>query len=129
MYCLDSSVIIDIFDDKKNIKSKLSAISTKPLAINPIILCELYKGSVHSQVTERRLGFINSLLQRVDLLEFNEHACRLFGEDYLKLKRSGKLIKDADLMIATICKAHNYTLITSDKKHFENIPGLKVEVW
>ena len=52
-----------------------------------------------------------------------------FADDYLKLKNTGKLIKDFDLMIAAICKANDLVLITTDRKHFQQIPHLKVEVW
>jgi len=129
MYCLDTSIIIDIFDGKENIKNKIDKINSKEIFINSIILCELYKGAVHSEITIKRLEFIDKLLQQVKLLEFDEFTCRLFGEDYLKLKKVGKPIKDNDLIIAAICKAHNKILITSDRKHFENIPDLKLEVW
>jgi len=129
MICLDTSIIIEIFDGNKHIEKKLSNISSQELSINPIILCELYKGAVHSNITEKRLNFIEKLLQEVDLLNFNEHACKIFGEDYIKLKNIGKPIKDNDLIIASICKAHNATLITADKSDFYNIPHLKLEVW
>lgn len=129
MFCLDTSILIEIFDGKEEIKAKLEKINNRKLSITPIILCELYKGAVHSQVTQRRLQFIENLLKEVDLLEFNEYACKIFSYDYLKLKHAGKMVKDNDLMIAAICKAHQNTLITSDRKHFEHIPNLKLEVW
>lgn len=129
MFCLDTSVLIDLFNGIEKIKGKLESINNHQLCITPIILCELFKGAVHSQVTEHRLNFINAVLQQVDVLDFNEHACRIFGHDYLALKKSGKPIKDNDLMIAAMCKAHNCTIITTDKKHFSNIQGLHVEVW
>ena len=129
MYCLDTSSIVEIFDGKEYIIKKVEKIQNSNISINSIILCELYKGAFHSQVTAKRLDFIDKLLQQVDLLDFNEFSCRIFCEDYLNLKRQGKPIKDNNLMISSICKAHNKILITTDKKHFANIPGLKLEVW
>lgn len=129
MYCLDTSVIIAIFDGVESIGKKLEKISSKNIYINPIILCELYKGAIHSKVTEKRLKFIEDLLQKVDILEFNEYSCKIFSEDYFKFKKLGKPIKDNDLIISSICKAHNKILITMDKKHFENIPDLISEIW
>lgn len=129
MYCLDSSVIINIFDGVIPIKENLEKIKSEELFITPIALCELYKGAIHSSITEKRIEYINELLQRVELLGFDMKSCMIFGEDYLRLKRLGRITKDADLMIASICKAHNKILITTDKKHFEDIPNLKVEAW
>ena len=129
MYCLDTSILIDIFDAKAQIEKKLKKIETSQLFITPIILCELYRGAAYARVKEKRLEFVEQILQVTDILPLGEMECRNFGKDYLELKKKGRPIKDADLMIAASCKAHNVTLITSDKKHFKNIPELQVEVW
>jgi tRNA(fMet)-specific endonuclease VapC len=41
----------------------------------------------------------------------------------------GKPTGEVDALIAATAMAHEATLVTSNKKHFENIEGLKVEVW
>ena len=45
-----------------------------------------------------------------------------------------ELLKDAhagevDVLIAATAMAHKATLVTANKKHFENIEGLKIKVW
>jgi tRNA(fMet)-specific endonuclease VapC len=117
------------FNGKIDIRDKLNKIKNNGLTITPLILCELYKGAAHSGVKEKRLNFIEELLDRIDVLNFNETACRIFGSDHLKLKKKRNLIKDNDLMISSICKAHGHTLVTMDKKHFDKISQLKVEIW
>ncbi len=129
MYCLDTSALIDIFDGVERIKHNLEQIQDKPLFITPITLCELYKGAAHAKVTEKRLEFIRNLFQTTEMLDFNQEACTIFGEDYLKLKRTGKMVKESDLMIASICKAHGKILISTDKRDFEKIIGLQLQLW
>ncbi len=129
MYCLDTSVLIDIFDGKQKIEKKLAKLEGKPIFITPIILCELYKGAAHAGVTRKRLQFIEKLLHVVDFLTFDEAVCKAFGDEYLRLKKKGKIIKDMDLMIAACCKTHNVVLVTSDSKHFSDIKGLALESW
>ena len=128
MYCLDTCIIIDLFDGKEEIKERLSKVDAKTIVITPINVCELYKGAVLSKVTKQRLEFIENLLQRIEVTEFSKFSCATFGEDYRKMKTQGRTIKDIDLMIAAMCKAENAILITRDK-HFEHIPDLKVEFW
>jgi predicted nucleic acid-binding protein len=41
----------------------------------------------------------------------------------------GKQTQEFDLMIASIAKENNLIVITRNKKHFEDIPDLKVEEW
>tara|TARA_Y100000310_G_scaffold124700_1_gene123487 strand:+ start:109243 stop:109632 length:390 start_codon:yes stop_codon:yes gene_type:complete len=129
MHCLDTSTLISIFDGDEDIVRKLEEISSSSVSITPIILCELYKGAAHANVTEKRLDFIKRLLRAVELLPLSENACSIFGTDYLQLKEKGAIIKDNDLMIASICKAHNATLITRDSKDFGKVKDLKFEVW
>jgi len=45
------------------------------------------------------------------------------------LRKTGKTICDADILIAAHCIVNGYTLITHNTKHFENIEGLLLENW
>ena len=124
MYCLDTNIIIDIFQGDKGLKTKFENLNPFiKLFITPITLCELYKGP-------RPLTLVDNFIESSDikLLNFNVVACKTFGEDYIRLKKKGKLTREADLMIASIAKVNNLILITRDKKHFENT-GVKIEVW
>ena len=123
MYCFDTNVIVDIIKGDKDILPKLEGIAFSPIFITPINLCELYSGP-------RKIEDVDSLLvsSGIGILDFSAEACRLFGIEYQKLKVKGRLIPEADLMITSIVKAHNLTLVTRDKKHFLGL-GIKVEVW
>ena len=50
-------------------------------------------------------------------------------EIYMQLQRKGQLIKDADILIASYCIVHDYTLVTRNKSDFERIDGLKFVNW
>ena len=63
------------------------------------------------------------------MIDFDANSCELYGKQYSQLKKIGKLTQDFDLLIAAICISNNKILITKNKKHFENIKGLKVEEW
>ena len=43
--------------------------------------------------------------------------------------RDAKKIDPHHPAIAATAVAHKATLVTADRKHFENIEGLKLEVW
>jgi len=120
MLCLDTNIIIDLFRGKLSLKN-----SQEEYAITPIIACELYKGA-YPEVRKHEAAQIDELLSYTTFLEFNAEACKIFGELYAELCKKGKQTSDADLMIASICKSHDVTLVTSNKKDFENIPGLKL---
>ena len=128
MYCLDSDVVIAHFRGDALIKERLNGLSEE-LFVTPLVLCELYRGAFLSANAEKNRLLVEKLLERVDVLNFDVSACEIFGRIYNMLKRSGKLTQESDLMIASICISNNATLVTRNKKHFENIKGLKIEVW
>ena len=131
MYCLDSNIIIEIFRGNLNLKEKIKNLQENGLGvfINPIILCELYKGAYLSNKKDLAFRFIEEFLKEVTLLDFDKESCSLYRELYSNLFKGGKMTQDKDLMIASICIANNFILITKNKKHFEHIPRLKVEFW
>jgi tRNA(fMet)-specific endonuclease VapC len=51
----------------------------------------------------------------------------MIGEFHSKLKTNP--IEEADLLIAAISASKGELLITRNVKHFERVPGLKVERW
>ncbi len=51
------------------------------------------------------------------------------AELYADLRRVGRLIEDADLLIAAIALVHELTLVTNNTAHFSRIAGLQVEDW
>ena len=129
MYCLDSGIIIANFRGDELIKERLHNLSVEELFITPVVLCELYRGAFLSSNSEKNKLLVEKLLERVNILNFDISACEIFGRAYKNLKQSGKLTQESDLMIASICISNNVTLITRNKKHFENIKGLKLLEW
>ena len=51
---------------------------------------------------------------------------RTFLDEKVRIVDSGKPIKTADVLIASIAINNNKTLITRDVKHFSKIKNLKV---
>ncbi len=131
LYCLDTNIIIDIFRGDEELKNKIENLMRDHVdfCINPIILCELLKGANLSKNKVSSMQLIQEFLYSVEVLDFTENACRIFGEKYAELARSGKLTQEIDLMIASIALAHESVLITRNVDHFKNIKDLKIITW
>lgn len=52
-------------------------------------------------------------------------AATLYGQ----LRQTGKLIGDADILIAATCLEHDHDLVTNNNAHFSRIPGLTLQNW
>jgi tRNA(fMet)-specific endonuclease VapC len=44
-------------------------------------------------------------------------------------KRTGKLVEDADILVAAKAMKHGMVVMTDNTEHFKRIRGLKVENW
>lgn len=131
LYCLDTNIIIDFFKKDLLIKSNIEDSIKKQtsLCITIITLAELFKLAYNSQKQEESLTLIYDFIGRVDLIDFNIDACRLFGQKHAELAKLGKQTQQPDLMVASIVLAHNATLVTRNPKDFINIQDLKLLTW
>ena len=129
-YVLDTNIITAILKGNERIKLKAQKVILEgnKIFINGISYYE----------TKRGLLAINATAQ----LERFEQFCKKFGlvlletqdifdkasEIYADLRHKGKLIKDADILIASMVLHKNFILV-SDDTDFNRIEGLKIENW
>jgi tRNA(fMet)-specific endonuclease VapC len=51
------------------------------------------------------------------------------AENYAELHSQGRLIGDADILIAASALANGCGVATNNEKHFKRVPGLHIENW
>jgi tRNA(fMet)-specific endonuclease VapC len=88
---------------------------------------ELFKGAYRSTARDLHLKNIEQrVLPAVTILPFDLSAARVFGMIRADLERSGNILPDADLQIAATAIYHDLELVTGNIRHFERIPGLRL---
>lgn len=129
MFCLDTSIVIDIFRGDSALKKRMLKFQGQKFSITSITLCELFKGAWKSKDPEKAVQLITDFYKSVELLDFDVASAGLFGLNNNVLEKKGSKIPEADLMIASLALANNKVLVTRDLKHFKKIPELNVEKW
>lgn len=129
MYLLDTDVIIDLFNNDSPIIKNIEKRKSTPMYVSSLTLCELYRGAFLSSNPEEEQKNIFRLLINTEFVSLDKKACKIFGENNSYLSKIGKLTQEVDLMISSIAISRDLILITRNKKHFENIPNLKIEQW
>jgi tRNA(fMet)-specific endonuclease VapC len=86
------------------------------------------RGHEYIKARERQRVF-DEFCRLNKVIPLDRTACRKAAQIYANLRRHGKLIPDADILIAGIALASDYILVTQNVKHFRRITGLKVENW
>ena len=89
---------------------------------------EFFKGIYISRKLDEEI-FLKNLLASCPVLESSFESAKIGGEIYASLKKEGKLINDADILIASIVKANQATLVTNNTSHFSRIAGLLYVNW
>jgi len=73
---------------------------------------------------------VRTLLESaVTVLPFDARAAVVYGSVRADLERAGLPLEDADLRIAAITLARDLTLVTGNGRHFDRVPGLRIENW
>jgi tRNA(fMet)-specific endonuclease VapC len=68
-------------------------------------------------------------LEAVPVFTIDDNAVLLAAEIYADLRRNGKTVGDADILIAAIIINNHGKFISNNTKHYENIKGLNLINW
>jgi tRNA(fMet)-specific endonuclease VapC len=129
MYLLDTNILIYAYRDLGQCRQKLKAQDDAHVHICAVNVAEIEYGIAKSSRPAGLQQFLNLIQMRYLLQPMNVEAARLAGQVRAKLERVGQPIGSYDLLIAGIALAHNLTVVTSNTREFERVPGLRVENW
>lgn len=128
-YILDTDTCIYWLKGKEEIRRKVEQVGVDHLKTTMITLAELRYGAYYSQHVKENLRNIDNFLGKVEVLPLNEEAADLFGKIKTDLHRSGQMIEDFDILIASITLTYGGILVTNNVDHFKKIGGLNYESW
>jgi tRNA(fMet)-specific endonuclease VapC len=103
--------------------------SPSELALCSVVKAELIFGARNSSKVESNLKLLKSFFKPLISLPFDDKAAEEYGIIRADLTRQGKIIGPNDLMIASIAKAFDTTLVTNNTKEFSRISNLRIEDW
>ena len=128
-FLLDTNVCIQWMNGEEALRSRAVAIGSQCLFITNSILAELFYGAFKSGRVEANLTRVETFVQGLNVVSDSQESARLFGRIKADLRKAGKPTQDFDLLIASVALASDCTLVTGNLKHFEAIPGLRLENW
>ena len=132
MFLFDTDIITNIL--KKNpserLLKQLAPIPVFEQYISTITVSEIVYGAVKSNRPEYHLENLEKvLLPSVNIVGFDSKAAYVCGRLRAELEKKGTPLDLADLEIAAIAIAGEFTLVTGNTKHFSRIIELRVENW
>jgi tRNA(fMet)-specific endonuclease VapC len=127
-YLLDTNICIYYFKGKFNLREKFEKIDPENCFISEITLAELKFGVENSQKKEKNQKVLNHFLGAVQIVPIF-HALDLYAAEKARLRKSGIVVDDFDLLIGTTAVAHNLVMVTNNSNHFNRINGIQLEDW
>jgi len=129
MFLLDTDTIIYNLKGNEAVKRNLEDHFEEPMKISVITLMELYFGAYQSKKITANLSKVRKIENAFEIVSTGSESAEIFGILKATLKKSGNLLDDFDLIIASCAMANNLTLVTNNIKHFRRIDGLKLTNW
>ena len=126
-YLVDTDWAIDYLNGQDRTRKRLEEIEESGLAFSIISLAEVYEGIYYSKDPEGNEKALLDFLQDVTLINIDEEICRLCGKERGRLRAVGKMTSDFDLLVGITARRYGLTLLTNNRRHFQNIDGLQVE--
>lgn len=129
-YLFDTDALSEVFR-RKPAEPFLAWLATVPAdeqAASAVSIGEFYRGAFRSPQRDRWLERIDDeLLPRLVVLPYDTPVARRYGEIRASLEADGTMPGEADLQIAATALHHGLSVVTGNVRHFERVPGLRVE--
>ena len=125
-YLADTDWVIHYLNGERSIRVQLDALRDEGVAVSIVTLAEVYEGVARSRDADaEELEFLR-FLGGFEVLGLRDDICRLFGFERARLRSTGALISDLDLLIGCTAMVHGLTVLTNNRRHFERITGLEI---
>lgn len=127
-YLLDTNICIHFFRGKFNLLKKFQDVKLENCVISEITLAELVFGAENSSNPKKNYKLIDDFSEQITILPiFN--SIPVYAKEKVKLRKSGSMISDFDLLIGSTAIANDLIMVTENLKEFERISDIKLENW
>jgi tRNA(fMet)-specific endonuclease VapC len=125
---LDTDVIIRGERGTFDLSRWLASEKDEDIQIAAITIAELWHGVERASSAYRveRQDYIRKILGLVKILPYTETTAFEHARIGAALESSGKMIGFYDLIVAATALEHGFAVATFNKRHFSQVPRLKV---
>jgi tRNA(fMet)-specific endonuclease VapC len=130
-WCFDTDVISAVLRARPplHLVRRLARTPSGDQATTSVSFGELLYGVARKGSPELERRVRDVVLGALEIVPFDEAAAEVYGPLRAELERAGRRLDEPDLRIASIAKSRGLVLVTGNVRHFERVPGLKVENW
>lgn len=130
MFLLDTNACIRFLNGTSEaLVERVHGCRPSEITLCSIVKAELLFGAHNSSRVEENLETLREFFSPFVSFPFDDRAAQHYGEIRLDLSKRGNLIGPNDLLIASIARANDVTLVTHNSAEFSRVVELKIEDW
>ena len=129
VYMLDTDVCSYIIKHRPvHLKETFKRHKSDTLSISTVTYAELLYG-LEKNPSDKLERDITEFISLVKVVDWNNTAAKKYAKIRHVMTKKGLIIGSLDMQIAAAAMAADAQLVTSNKKHFRIIEGLKIADW
>lgn len=128
---LDSSEIIALERSRGVVENLVAGREDEPFGISVVTVAELLHGVERADTETRRIrrqAFVEKVIEMIPVFPFDTGVARIYARIWATLIKRGFTVGAHDLIIAATAISMDYTVITANRRDFDKIEGLRLEV-
>ena len=128
---LDSSEIIALERNRGIVENLVAGREDEPFGISVVTVAELLHGVERADTNTRKIrrqAFVEKVIEMIPVFPFDSCIARIYAKIWASLVQRGFTVGSHDLIIAATAISLDYTVITTNRRDFEKIEGLRLEV-
>jgi tRNA(fMet)-specific endonuclease VapC len=128
---LDSSEIIALERNRGAVESLIAGREDELFGISVVTVAELLHGVERADSEPRKLrrqAFVEKVIEMIPVFPFDIGVARIYARIWASLIQRGFTVGAHDLIIAATAISLDYTVITANRRDFEKIEGLRLEL-
>lgn len=128
---LDSSEIIALERNRGSVESLIQGREDEPFGISVVTVAELLHGVERANTESRKIkrqAFVEKVIEMIPVFPFDMGAARIYARIWASIVQRGFTVGAHDLIIAATAISLDYKVITANRRDFEKVEGLRLEV-
>ena len=127
-YLLDTNICIYLFKGLYDLAEKIERNGTNNCFLSEITIAELKFGAENSAYPEKNSEKIEQLQQQLTVIPIFS-SLDVYAREKARLKKSGNLLDDFDLLIGATAIHNNLILVTRNVSDFNRLKEIGIENW
>ncbi len=125
-FLVDADWVIDALARRRGALATIAALAPHGISISRVTVGEIYEGAFGFPDPQLELARLRGFLGPFEVIDLSDDIIERFASTRAYLRRTGQMIPDFDIVLASTALHYDLTVLTHDVGHFQRIPGLKI---